>query len=271
MVDGNAPGGKQEALMLVVHVLVTAAALVTVAAPSTRDSSGSWLIGCWEGPGNHRERWIAGDHHTLFGARWTVRGAQVDVKVMRLAFSESKWSLDVVSLPGRVTSYSVRLDEGIIRAQDGSIEWQYSRFSRRACEAAGFRGEVVLPDLVRLHNADMNAVMRSDSDALVNLWSDEIVSLMPGRAPVVGKGANEQIMRASVAAGRAISQPVDYELLFDTVVMAGKYAIEWGAYRGVARMVSTGNEISYCGAMLRVASRETGGGYRIAATMFTAK
>lgn len=276
-------------------VLATLALVLALGAKEESVATGDealprWLVGCWQADGDRYERWVVGDARMLFGAGWAARPRGEEVRAMRLAVADGALTLDVVRSPGATATLraSAAGPRGIAFS-DGGVAVAYApdgptalaveatgagtrtttRFVRAACDAPPFRGTASAGDeLDRLHQADMQAVMRDDADALVGLWTDDIVALAPGAAPRAGRAANEPPLRAGMARSRGVVAPLDYRLSFDQVVLVGDQAIEWGRYAGRARVLADGSEAAYAGQMLRVARRGADGAFRVAVTMF---
>jgi ketosteroid isomerase-like protein len=120
----------------------------------------------------------------------------------------------------------------------------------------------------RLHQADMRAVIASDTATLMSLWTDDIVALPPGRGAVVGRAANAASLRTSMAQSVAFV-PLEYVLDFQQVELVGDHAIEWGTYRGSVRPREGGSPITYRGNVLRVLRRMPNGSWRVARTMYS--
>ncbi len=54
----------------------------------------------------------------------------------------------------------------------------------------------------KLHQADVDATLKRDIDALIELWDDHGVLLQPGHAPVIGKSAFVEFLRHSIEQSR---------------------------------------------------------------------
>ncbi len=50
----------------------------------------------------------------------------------------------------------------------------------------------------KLHQADVDATLRSDVDALTELWDDNGVLLQPGHTPVIGRSAFVEFLRRNL-------------------------------------------------------------------------
>lgn len=54
-------------------------------------------------------------------------------------------------------------------------------------------------DIEKLHQADVDATLKRDSNALIELWDDNGVLLQPGHAPVIGRTAFVEFLRRNLA------------------------------------------------------------------------
>ena len=136
------------------------------------------------------------------------------------------------------------------------------------CSPPATNSEADMASIARLHASDERAVLSGDTAALISLWTDDIVAMVPGQPIRRGRPANVQALRESMRAGRDFV-PLTYHLDFDTVELHGDHAIEWGRYRGSARHLETGKIVSSGGVLLRVLRRERDGEWRVARTIFT--
>lgn len=132
-------------------------------------------------------------------------------------------------------------------------------------DAAAGRVEA-LAAIEQLHARDMRAVLAGDTATLMSLWTDDIVAIAPGRPVTVGRTRNAEALRRDMATSRGAA-PIEYVLAFDAVEVYGDLAVEWGTYRGRARLA--GAEVAYHGKVMRVLRRERDGAWRVARTMFT--
>lgn len=124
-------------------------------------------------------------------------------------------------------------------------------------------------EIARLRDTDMRAVLRSDADTLVSLWTDDIVAVGPDGVPHVGRATNAKVLHEGLAASRDF-EPVTYRLHLEVVAQRGRCAIEAGTYEGTVRARSTGQEIASGGLVARMICRDPDGRWRIARTLFTA-
>ena len=118
-----------------------------------------------------------------------------------------------------------------------------------------------------LHQRDIEASKKWDVDALVSLWSDDIVMLAQGEPPLIGKDAN----RAAILRLREESREVqiaDYILSFNEVKIAGDWAFEWGTYSGTVKPIAGGDAIRTTGKVFRVLKKDPDGSWKIARAMY---
>jgi ketosteroid isomerase-like protein len=118
-----------------------------------------------------------------------------------------------------------------------------------------------------LHQRDMEASRKWDIDTLTSLWTDDIVTLSQGEAPMIGKDAN----RAAIVRLRDESrdfQIADYILSFNEVKIVGDWAFEWGSYSGTVKPVAGGEPIRTTGTVMRVLKKDPDGSWKIARAMY---
>ena len=118
-----------------------------------------------------------------------------------------------------------------------------------------------------LHQRDMEAVRRGDYEALVGLWTDDIVSLAPDRPAIKGKEAmrKELMKRKEENSGMEV---LDYVLSFDEVKILGDVAYEWGTYRGTVRWSGREEETRQEGKLMRILKRHDDGSWKVARTIY---
>lgn len=119
-----------------------------------------------------------------------------------------------------------------------------------------------------LHRRDREASRAMDQDTLVELWTDDVVSV-PAEGPATrGRAANAQRL-AALAAGLRQAQVESYELHFEEVSVHGDWAYEWGTYSGVLRGTAAGAPSRLTGRLMRILAREPDGAWRVARTLYT--
>lgn len=109
-----------------------------------------------------------------------------------------------------------------------------------------------------LHQRDIAATKAFDVEALVSRWTDDIVALPPGQAPIVGKAAGRADLERQQEQSRGF-EIVEYEQNWEEVQVAGDYAFEWGIFKGAVRPPNGGDLIRYHFKVLRVLRREPDG------------
>lgn len=242
-----------------------------------QDRLPEWLVGCWEHTHNAErtvQRWVMGRPGVMFGAMWKVRGAAlVELDVMRLSATGDWLELDVIPLTGTPERLRAAApDEGrTLRfgAAGGAARAWFDDLGRTVpCASVLDPPTSDASAIRRLHEADERAVVAGDADALERLWTDDIVALPPGSAPIVGRARNAEGLRRSLARSRDVIT-VAYRLRLDDTHVVGDYAIEWGGYEGDVRPSSGSATVTARGTMLRVIRRGSDGEWKVARTMFT--
>src|ERR1035438_2857206 len=85
-----------------------------------------------------------------------------------------------------------------------------------------------------LHRRDVAANKAYDVEALTALWTDDVVTMPPAMAPVVGKKANRELL-AAVEAQAKMLDILDYVQEWREIQVLGDYAYEWGIFRSAVR------------------------------------
>src|SRR5687768_16813461 len=83
-----------------------------------------------------------------------------------------------------------------------------------------------------LNQRHIEAVLSSDIDAVMSLWSDNFTILPPVGPIVRGRRANTEIVQRGMERIHAF-EPLGYVEDFEETKVDGEYAFEWGTYRGV--------------------------------------
>ncbi len=118
-----------------------------------------------------------------------------------------------------------------------------------------------------LHQRDIAATKAYDIDALVSLWTEDIVALPPGAEPVNGKEANCKLLEA----GRASSaqfETLEYEQDWQEIRVAGDFAWERGVFTGALRPRAGGDVTRYRYNVLRILQRQPDGSWLVHRTMW---
>ncbi len=114
----------------------------------------------------------------------------------------------------------------------------------------------------KLQERDIAATISNDVDALVSLWTDDGVLMVPGQGPIVGIEA----LRAFFEKQRQAMANTDvtaYEQEWQEVRVVGDYAIQWGQIHGRTRKGQGAAENSVTVNALRILKREEGGSWKI--------
>jgi ketosteroid isomerase-like protein len=119
-----------------------------------------------------------------------------------------------------------------------------------------------------LNQHDVKAALASDLEAIVSQWTDDFVVLPPVGPIVRGRSANAARAEQGKEQMQALI-PVDYVVEIEEITVTGDYAFEWGTYRGAARPLAGGSDVSYSGKLLRILQRQPDGGWKMHRTMTT--
>lgn len=118
-----------------------------------------------------------------------------------------------------------------------------------------------------LHRRDREAALRGDTSVLVDLATEDVVLLPPGSAPVEGKEAVAEML-AREEGTREGTEVLDYAQDFREVSLHGDVAIEWGTYRGRARL-ENGTTVTSSGSLLRILRRDPDGSWKVSRSIWT--
>jgi ketosteroid isomerase-like protein len=119
-----------------------------------------------------------------------------------------------------------------------------------------------------LNERHVQALMSSDMESVMSLWSDDFTILPPAGPIIRGRRSNEEIVRAGIPHMQAF-EPVEYVEDLAEIKIGGDYAFEWGTYRGSSRPRGGGDSIRYGGKILRILQRQSDGSWRMYRTMTT--
>jgi ketosteroid isomerase-like protein len=117
-----------------------------------------------------------------------------------------------------------------------------------------------------LHRVDTAATLGGDTDVLLDLLDDDVVSLMPGEEPIVGKAAVAVFMKRFAAAPREF-ETVDYRQDWKDLRIEGPYAFEWGIFHAKSRRRSDGHIEEQTNKVMRVLRRQDDGFWKIYRTI----
>jgi ketosteroid isomerase-like protein len=119
----------------------------------------------------------------------------------------------------------------------------------------------------KLHDADIDASLALDTNALEALWTDDIVTMAPGAPPVVGREANTKRLEAEVAKLRS-TQVLAFDEQWQEVRIEGDWAYEWGSMSGRLQPFSGGKETDYKLNVVRILNRQPDGTWKIARSIY---
>jgi ketosteroid isomerase-like protein len=141
---------------------------------------------------------------------------------------------------------------------------------KRAVEAAeaGFRRQLAAERgddrgrIAELRRIDTTATKDGDTDVLMDLLDDEIVALMPGAEPVVGKPAVRILMEQYATAATSV-ETVSYQQDWRDLRIEGGYAFEWGIFKTSVRNRQTGKTENSTTKVMRVLKRQPDGFWKV--------
>jgi uncharacterized protein (TIGR02246 family) len=115
-----------------------------------------------------------------------------------------------------------------------------------------------------LHRRDIAANKAYDVEALAALWTDDVVTMPPGMAPIVGKKANRDLLEANEVQAKQIDI-LGYEQQWEEIRVLGDYAYEWGIFRSTAKLKAapTSDPIKSEFRVMRVLKRQPDGGWKV--------
>jgi ketosteroid isomerase-like protein len=85
-----------------------------------------------------------------------------------------------------------------------------------------------------LHRRDVAANKAYDVEALAALWTDDVVTMPPAMAPIVGKKANRDLLESASAQAKLVDI-VEYTQQWQEIQILGDYAYEWGIFRSAVK------------------------------------
>ena len=142
---------------------------------------------------------------------------------------------------------------------------QQSRHPRRSPSAASQAASQEAQDreaIQELYQAEIRANLSLDTDALANLFDDEIVIMEPGHPPRVGRDAAAQYL-TEMKAEFADDEILAYNQEWKEVRPLGEYTVEWGTISRRVRPAAGGDETSYTYDVMRVLKRQPSGAWKV--------
>lgn len=120
----------------------------------------------------------------------------------------------------------------------------------------------------RLRQQDMEASKKWNVDALVALWTDDIVALLPDRKPLVGKDANRNFLLSAKRESEG-SEILEYRFDFKELTIAGDWAFEWGTLNVAEKLPDASEPVQSIINLMRVLKRGSDGSWKVARTIFS--
>jgi ketosteroid isomerase-like protein len=112
-----------------------------------------------------------------------------------------------------------------------------------------------------------DAHARMDSNAIIAMWSETGVSLLPETAPITGKGAVANFIREAVATLSAYKM-LKVEMTFHDIRTCGDWATEWGIEHQVIQPPDDKPVIDHWGKIALVLHRDADGNWRVQQEMW---
>ena len=106
------------------------------------------------------------------------------------------------------------------------------------------------------------AIRRMDNAAVLSLWDDDGVTLLPGMAPVTGKAAIKKFMDEGTSKSTGY-KVVSHESEFHDLQVSGDWASEWAITTQVVQPPENKPQITIRGKMLLVLHRDGSGEWKI--------
>ncbi len=113
-----------------------------------------------------------------------------------------------------------------------------------------------------LQRRDIDANIAVDTDKIMALRTDDVVYLVPGRAPVIGQDAVRAYLE-DIRKQLADWDMVGYEENWQEVQVSGDVAYEWGTIHIRAQQANEKRESSATRNVIQVLKRQPGGDWKI--------
>lgn len=114
-----------------------------------------------------------------------------------------------------------------------------------------------------LHEKDMCASKKRDIEILITLWTEDGVLLNPGQEPIIGRDAIWDYMKKEADKDQMF-EIMEYIHNFEEIRILGKWAYEWGNFRGVYRVASGGELMEQRARLFRILKKEEDGSWKCA-------
>jgi uncharacterized protein (TIGR02246 family) len=119
----------------------------------------------------------------------------------------------------------------------------------------------------KLHQADVDATLKRDVDALLELWDDNGVLLQPGHPPVIGKTAFVEFLTQTLAKSASM-KVLKYAPDIRDVQVEGDVAYEWGYFDSIITPSDLDQPTNFRARFVRILRRQPGGSWRFIRVMW---
>jgi ketosteroid isomerase-like protein len=112
-----------------------------------------------------------------------------------------------------------------------------------------------------------DAHAKMDTNAIIGMWSETGVSLLPETAPITGKGAAASFIRDAVAS-LAGYKMIKVEMKFQDIRTCGDWATEWAIEHQVVQPPDDKPVIDHWGKIALILHRDADGNWRVQQEMW---
>ena len=132
-----------------------------------------------------------------------------------------------------------------------------------ACANAGYSQDTADRKQFDIFNQKFtDAIRQMDNSAVMSLWADDGVTLLPGMLPIAGKSAIQKFMDEATSKTKGY-KVVSHDNDFHDIQIAGNWASEWALTTQVVQPPDNKPIMTIHGKMLLVLHREKDGSWRI--------
>jgi ketosteroid isomerase-like protein len=136
-----------------------------------------------------------------------------------------------------------------------------------ASSRAAGAGDTSNQEVWQFNQRFQDAHAKMDTNAIIGMWSETGVSLLPETAPIVGKPAVASFIRDAVA-NLAGYKMLKVEMTFKDVRTCGDWATEWGIEHQVIQPPDDKPVIDHWGKIALVLHRDIDGNWRVQQEMW---
>ena len=126
----------------------------------------------------------------------------------------------------------------------------------------------ILIGIKKLHQADVDATLKRDLDALIELWDDNGVLLQPGHAPVIGRSAFVEFLRQNLEQSASL-KVLKYAPEIRDIQVQGDVAYEWGYFDSTVRASDLDPPTEVRARFVRILKRQSDGSWRFLRVMWS--